>query len=164
MEISAIVGRKIGMEFESIGRWWVSNNKNENLNCVCSAVLWVIWKLRNGLCFQGKTWPGMDPVVGAVARMLDGWRPLFKENKTSEMGCFIGALAQLCSKVAENRVEGQFKVGDFFLSAVPSGLRRSELGTSFSLQSHQDFDVATQERFAMWFCRLYRSLVLFLEA
>ena len=60
-------------------------------------------------------------------------------------GLLHWGIGAACSKVAENRVEGQFRVGDFFLSAVPSGLRRSELGTSFSLQSHQDFDVATQE-------------------
>ena len=52
------------MDFESTARWWVSN-KNENLNCVCATVLWALWKLRNGLCFQGKIWRQVEPVLGA---------------------------------------------------------------------------------------------------
>jgi len=42
METSAIVGKRVELDFESIFRWWVTNNKNENLNCVCAAVLWVL--------------------------------------------------------------------------------------------------------------------------
>ena len=42
------------------------------------------------MCFQGKTWRGVELVLGALARTLDRWKPLIKENKRSEMGCFIG--------------------------------------------------------------------------
>ena len=38
MEVCVLVGS----DFESIGRWWISNNKNTVLNCVCAATLWYL--------------------------------------------------------------------------------------------------------------------------
>ena len=54
--MSSIFDIQIGSNFESVARWWVSNNKNSVLNTVCAALMWSIWKLRNEMCFQGKTW------------------------------------------------------------------------------------------------------------
>lgn len=64
--ILEVVGTSVGADFESIGRWWISNNKNAVLNCTCAATLWSLWKLRNHLCFQ---WQGGGQVLCSIARM-----------------------------------------------------------------------------------------------
>jgi len=92
------------------------------------------------LTLSGKTWRGEEPVLGAVARMLDRWRPLFKEKELRD-GLLHWGSGAAWAKTAENCVDEQFRVGDIFFYAVPSGLRRCTL-----------------------FRRLCRSLVLFLVA
>lgn len=68
--------KKSFSNFESIGRWWICNNKNTVWNCVCAATLWSIWKLCNQLCFQGGRWQGGGQVLCSIARMLKRWRVL----------------------------------------------------------------------------------------
>ena len=36
--ISEVTEIQVGVDFESIGRWWISNNKNAVLNCTCAAL------------------------------------------------------------------------------------------------------------------------------
>ena len=60
---------QVGVDFESIGRWWISNNKNAVLNSTCAATLWSIWKLRNLLCFQEGKWQGGPEEVRFCARL-----------------------------------------------------------------------------------------------
>jgi len=72
--------------------------------------------------------------------MLDRWRPLFKEKELRD-GLLHWGSGAAWAKTAENCVDEQFRVGDIFFYAVPSGLRRCTL-----------------------FRRLCRSLVLFLVA
>ena len=79
--ISEIAGMKVGTNFESIGRWWISNDKNAVLNCTCAATLWSLWKSRNHLCFQEGTWQGEGQILGSIARWLKRWRLLLKQEK-----------------------------------------------------------------------------------
>ena len=53
--VSSMLGVDVGSDFESVARWWLSNKKNYVINIVCIAALWALWKVRNELCFQGKT-------------------------------------------------------------------------------------------------------------
>ena len=76
--ISDICGVQVGSDFESVARWWL-NSKNPALNVVCVAVLWALWKLRNEMCFQGKTWPGVKDVWRRVAVDLEQWKVLSKD-------------------------------------------------------------------------------------
>jgi hypothetical protein len=77
--ISELLNISIGSDFESVARWWISNNKNSVINVVCPATLWSIWKLRNALCFQGRTWPGVQEIWGRIASDLGQWRILSKD-------------------------------------------------------------------------------------
>ena len=52
--ISDLVGTSVGVNFESVARWWLSDKKNSTINVVCTAVLWALWKLRSELCFLGE--------------------------------------------------------------------------------------------------------------
>ena len=81
MEVCVLVGS----DFESIGRWWISNNKNTVLNCVCAATLWSIWKLHNHLCFEGGRWQEVGRVLCSIARMLMRWCVLLKPNKQAKL-------------------------------------------------------------------------------
>jgi hypothetical protein len=77
--ISELLNTSVGSDFESVARWWISNNKNSVINVVCTATLWSIWKVHNSLCFQGKTWPGVQEIWRRVALDLDQWRILSKD-------------------------------------------------------------------------------------
>ena len=46
--------KDLGTDFESVARWWISNNKNVVLNIYCAALMWSTWKLRNDLSIQEK--------------------------------------------------------------------------------------------------------------
>ena len=77
--IHELFGVQVGNDFESVARWWISNSKNSALNVVCTAILWALWKLRNDMCFQGKTWPGVKDIWRRVAVDLEQWRILSKD-------------------------------------------------------------------------------------
>jgi hypothetical protein len=53
--ISNIFGIHLGDDFESVRRWWISNIKKFVINIFSSVVMWLVWSLRNELCFQGKS-------------------------------------------------------------------------------------------------------------
>jgi len=82
----------------------------------CAAVLWVLWKLRNGLCFQGKIWRQVEPVLGAGGGGKD----------TGQMEAFNQGEQEIRDGLLH--WVDEFRVGDIFLCAVPSGLRRCSPG------------------------------------
>ena len=55
--------RRLGDGFECVASLWIANKRYMICNIVSSAVLWVLWKLRNLLCFQGIPWSGMGKVL-----------------------------------------------------------------------------------------------------
>ena len=52
----------IGSNFESVGRFWLSNNNNAALNIVTSDVMWTIWKNRNAMIFNNACWTSIIQV------------------------------------------------------------------------------------------------------
>ena len=82
--ISDMCGIRLGDGFDSIAKLWLSNSRNSAVNVVCAAVLWALWKLRNDMCFQGKTWPGVKDIWRRVAAYLELWKVLSK-GATSEL-------------------------------------------------------------------------------
>jgi hypothetical protein len=74
---------QVGADFESVARWWISNNKNDMLNLFTSATLWSIWSLRNELCFQGRSWLGLDAVWSKVCACIRRWRVLCADFHSS---------------------------------------------------------------------------------
>jgi len=78
--VSILLDRNVGFDFESVASLWITNKKYMVCNIVTSAVLWVIWKLRNSLCFQGVPWSGMKKVFAMAGRMLRSWLPMYKAD------------------------------------------------------------------------------------
>jgi len=76
--ISVWLNRVVGTDFEFVASLRIANKNFMVCNTVTSAVIWVIWKLRNSLCFQGLPWSGMNKVFAMVGRMLRSWLPMFK--------------------------------------------------------------------------------------
>jgi hypothetical protein len=68
--LSEVFNVQVGADFESVARWWISNNKNVVLNLFSSATLWSIWSLRNELCFQRPSW------LGKVYACIRRWQVL----------------------------------------------------------------------------------------
>ena len=83
--VSFWLTRTVGTDFESVASLWIANKKFMVCNIVSSAVIWVLWKLRNELCFQGVPWSGMKKVFAIVGRMLRSWLPMFKPKVQEKM-------------------------------------------------------------------------------
>ena len=77
--IHEMFGVHAGNNFEFVARWWISNKNNSALNVVCIAILWALWKLRNDMCFQRKTWPGVKDIWRRVVVDLEQCRILSKD-------------------------------------------------------------------------------------
>ena len=72
--VSEAIGKDVGSSFESISSLWLSNKRFLIDNMFCAAALWGLWKLRNGLCFQGCLWKDVKLLFQHVVSMLQNWR------------------------------------------------------------------------------------------
>jgi hypothetical protein len=81
--LSEVFKVQVGADFESVARWWISNNKNDMLNLFTSATLWSIRSLRNELFFQGRSWLGLDAVWTKVCACIRRWRVLCTDVHSS---------------------------------------------------------------------------------
>ena len=83
--ISSWINKSVGTNYESVASLWLANKKYLVTNVITSAVLWVIWKLRNNVCFQGVTWSGMKKVLAVLGRMLRSWFPLLSLEEQEKL-------------------------------------------------------------------------------
>lgn len=89
------------MDFESTARWWVSNNKNENLNCVCYCALgsletkeWFVL-LGENLAWRGTSTRGSGKDAGQVEASVQGERA---QRWTASLGLWR-SLGQDCREL-----------------------------------------------------------------
>jgi hypothetical protein len=94
-EVSAFFGLNIGRDYLSIAKFWVSNKKHQALNSICAATLWGIWKCRNALIFDSKTWISMKQVLFLIMNTLKKWRLLFKEAMLPQVDSFISLASSI---------------------------------------------------------------------
>ena len=71
---------RIGIGYESVARFWVSNKKNSALNIVSLAVLWCLWKYRNSIIFNNTIWTSISQVWRLILRTLKFWAILAPEK------------------------------------------------------------------------------------
>jgi hypothetical protein len=69
----------LGVNYESVARWWVSNKKYKIMNSFLTALMWCLLKFRNEMCFQGKMWMGEKLLLRNMFNMLKSWRILFAD-------------------------------------------------------------------------------------
>jgi hypothetical protein len=58
------------VDFESMAKNWLGENRLTILNVCYTAVLWTLWKTRNGLYFQGECWRSVGNLLGRSARLI----------------------------------------------------------------------------------------------
>lgn len=63
--------------------------RNTVLNIVTSVVLWTICKMRNSICFQGKTWSRIHEMKIMVVKMLRRWPFICREENAGRLNMAI---------------------------------------------------------------------------
>jgi len=95
--LSEIFDVNLGADYESVARWWLSNNRHAIMNMTCAALMWSIWKLRNDLCFQGKAWRSEKVLLYKLLGTLRNWQLLCKEAYLVDLASVLEALElKLC--------------------------------------------------------------------
>jgi hypothetical protein len=89
-----IVERDMGTSFENIGVCWLSNKKFSTINIISSAALWGVWKLRNELCFQNKSWRNMELLMMKVAGLAQNWAILCPASKRQDLNTYTSKILQ----------------------------------------------------------------------
>jgi hypothetical protein len=51
--VAEIVGLPVVTDFESMAKWWTRSKKYNPVTVIYTAAIWVLWNLRNKLCFHG---------------------------------------------------------------------------------------------------------------
>jgi hypothetical protein len=77
-EVAEITNRAKVVDFESMARLWIRDNKLKVVNVFYTVVILCIWKVRNNLCFQGACWTGMKKLFERCVRLLRNWSLLNK--------------------------------------------------------------------------------------
>ena len=95
--LSDIFQITLGVDYESVARWWVSNKKYKIMNSFATALMWCLWKFQNEMCFQGKIWSGEKLLLGKLLNMLKYWRILFTGG---DLDTLDQALSSLSVKLA----------------------------------------------------------------
>jgi hypothetical protein len=90
--ISDIVGRDMGTSFQNIDVCWLSNRKFSAVNIISSAALWGVWKLRNEICFQNKSWRNIKILMMKVAGLAQNWAILCPANKKQDLNTYISKI------------------------------------------------------------------------
>ena len=90
--MAPIFGINLGADYESVARWWLSNNRNAIMNMTCAALMWSIWKFRNDICFQGKAWRSEKVLLHKLLGTLRNWQPLCKESYLVDLASVLEAL------------------------------------------------------------------------
>jgi hypothetical protein len=71
-EFGDILGVTVVVDFESMAKW-LGGNRVTILNVYYTAVLWILWKTRKDLCFQGACWRSVGNLLGRSATLIRNW-------------------------------------------------------------------------------------------
>jgi len=89
---------QLGDGYESVARWWISDSKHKVMNGCSAALMWSLWKFRNAMCFQGKSWMGEKILIRRLLHTLKNWRTPYSEADVVKLD---QVLARLLSKLEE---------------------------------------------------------------
>jgi mannosylglycoprotein endo-beta-mannosidase len=93
--VSEFFGISIGLDYLSVARFWIANKKHMALNTICAATLWSIWKSRNALIFDSKTWISLKQVLIMILNTLKKWRLIFIEIMLPQVDRFSLLLTKM---------------------------------------------------------------------
>ena len=96
--VSRMTGKNVvPASFTRIANLWLGENSNKVVNIVHATCMWALWTIRNGLCFNGDIWLGMQAVWRKVAYSLSQWQILLSGDAKTLMARYVeelGALAR----------------------------------------------------------------------
>ena len=97
-QVSRITGKSVvPASYTRIANLWLGESSNKVVNVVHAACMWVLWTTRNGLCFNGDIWLGMQVIWRKVAYFLSQWQILLSGDAQLQMARYVeelGALAR----------------------------------------------------------------------
>ena len=88
----------LGSDYESIARWWISNKTYKVMNCFSAALMWCLWKFRNEMCFQGKSWHGEKLLLRRIINTMKNWRVLFVDGDLATLDQALSVLQTMMEK------------------------------------------------------------------
>jgi hypothetical protein len=97
--LSSILGIQLGGALDNIGKFWLSSKHNGVLNMCTSAAFWSMWKLRNDICFQRKSWRSMAMLLYSMAMMLQNWVILCPKEKKDALRNTVVQIKREASQV-----------------------------------------------------------------
>jgi hypothetical protein len=59
-------------------------------------VIWILWKKRNNVCFQGEAWRSVEEVLGRCARTVRNWMLVNREADAAKLDASARELEKLC--------------------------------------------------------------------
>lgn len=62
--------------YGDISDMWARDKKYQANNLINAATIWAIWKCRNDLCFNGKSWLGLQVILRKIASLCSQWKIL----------------------------------------------------------------------------------------
>lgn len=74
---------------------------------ISSSDLWSLWNWRNGLCFQGRKWKRIQPIVEEVAVHLKRWR-CYVGIKFAEIGGADLLFGEESERAVEDKLAGYY--------------------------------------------------------
>jgi hypothetical protein len=94
--ISEKLNLSVGGEFSSIDQFWLSRNIFIVANN-CTSACWVLWKLRNDLCFQRNAWKDMRILWQKMCIMISHWKILCPAVHLEELESKLKCLRELAT-------------------------------------------------------------------
>jgi hypothetical protein len=90
--VSAVCGRMLGTDFESVAKLWFQDKKLKAINIAATITLWALWKFINELCFQCARWTRGGVILRRIANMMRDWKLLAKKGETRQLTAWAGEL------------------------------------------------------------------------
>jgi hypothetical protein len=84
--------------FDDVAKCWLKRNRYAAFNVLTIADVWILWKTRNNLCFQGHCWSKVEVLLGVYARMIKNWRLLSKEEEMVKLESGVQELERRSAK------------------------------------------------------------------
>lgn len=95
-ELHRLIGLPVfPVNYENIAGLWLCDVKHEFTNVVSAAIMWILWKKRNDLCFNHKLWTGMQVLWRDLASTLSQWMVLLSADAKMLMGTLVTKLEHL---------------------------------------------------------------------
>ena len=68
------------------------------MNIFVAALMWCLWKFRNEMCFQGKSWHGEKLLLRTIINTMKNWRVLFVDGDLATLDQALSVLQTMMEK------------------------------------------------------------------